>query len=573
MPIARFPSLYSFWITRATPFLVRPLALGGICIPAIAFVLVLCSYLYWVVSDVRGPSLVYFFLALTIGLVSKTAATRCVIFFLPLIPTLHEQVALVFPPRVQFFFSYPGIDVIAGFCSAMLLVQIQDSHKTKIKPSSFNWPIGLLLVILSISSCLAIFRNLHHAQVDFSSASLLMAILQFKIIDRHNVYYPIVDWIVYSMAGLLIQFLIPIFTQSQQKDDLLFKPLIFSLIISACLGVFQSLTSIGLPHVIVVYRPEDFGFGAQGFQPDIHSFAGLMLIGTLGLSGYWQNSPLKTRYLIGFAAVLCWIALYLSKSRASLLIGIVMMVAMVLIHQWKLRKHTTQKKFNPYIVIGTLIIISLTIFSSRAWLGQTFDGLAKVDLADFDTLNLLSRWRLEFFRAALLMFEVFPLMGVGQGNLFHLSADITLGKSVLMAHHGGGDAHNYFLQTLAETGLIGVAAFTCVFIWPYLQINTRRLLIPCTMAIIAVFLGNIYSHSLIIRDNLFLLATMISLLYAHAAAIPKTVGAIEGGHGSCYKSLRVLVYICVFFLLAFFCIKEVTGSFSTPFFAPRLDRP
>ena len=400
MPIARFPSLYSFWITRATPFLVRPLALGGICIPAIAFVLVLCSYLYWVVSDVRGPSLVYFFLALTIGLVSKTAATRCVIFFLPLIPTLHEQVALVFPPRVQFFFSYPGIDVIAGFCSAMLLVQIQDSHKTKIKPSSFNWPIGLLLVILSISSCLAIFRNLHHAQVDFSSASLLMAILQFKIIDRHNIYYPIVDWIVYSVAGLLIQFLIPIFTQSRQKDDLLFKPLIFSLIISACLGAFQSLTSIGLPHVIVVYRPEDFGFGAQGFQPDIHSFAGLMLIGTLGLSGYWQNSPLKTRYLIGFAAVLCWIALYLSKSRASLLIGIVMMVAMVLIHQWKLRKHTTQKKFNPYIVIGTLIIISLTIFSSRAWLGQTFDGLAKVDLADFDTLNLLSRWRLEFFPLA-----------------------------------------------------------------------------------------------------------------------------------------------------------------------------
>jgi O-antigen ligase len=250
-----------------------------------------------------------------------------------------------------------------------------------------------------------------------------------------------------------------------------------------------------------------------------------------------------------------------------------MILAMVIIHQWQMRRDASRKKFNAYIFIGTLVIISLTIFSSRVWLGQTLDGLTKINLSDFDTLNLLSRWRLEFFRAALVMFEAFPLLGVGQANLFRLSADIALGQSVLMAYHGGGDAHNYFLQTLAETGLIGGAAFTCVFIWPYLQINNRRFLIPCTMAIIAVFLGNIYSHSLIIRDNLFLLATMIALLYAHAADDPKTAVTSESLQDSSLKSLKVLVYTSLIFLLMFFCIREITGSFSTPFFTPRLERP
>lgn len=107
-------------------------------------------------------------------------------------------------------------------------------------------------------------------------------------------------------------------------------------------------------------------------------------------------------------------------------------------------------------------------------------------------------------------------MGVGQGNFFHLSSILEFVGSPWITQTGGENAHNYFLQTLAELGSVGIVSFIIVFIWPYLNCKNPRKLLPVSMAILAVFLGNLYSHSLIIRENLYLLAALVALLYVQA---------------------------------------------------------
>ena len=69
------------------------------------------------------------------------------------------------------------------------------------------------------------------------------------------------------------------------------------------------------------------------------------------------------------------------------------------------------------------------------------------------------RGRVPWWQAAVAMFEEYPVAGVGLGRYPRL-----------MRGYGGGkmveNAHNFFLQLLAESGLIGCGAFVlCVPRW------------------------------------------------------------------------------------------------------------
>jgi O-antigen ligase len=158
------------------------------------------------------------------------------------------------------------------------------------------------------------------------------------------------------------------------------------------------------------------------------------------------------------------------------------------------------------------------------------------------------------------MFEAFPWMGVGQGNFYRLSTILELTQSNWLANSIGNNAHNYFLQTLAETGLIGFGAFLFVFAWPYFHTENTKKLVPATLLILSVFLGNIYSHSLLIRDNLFLLATFVALLYAYTNT---SVQAAVNSQRNYLIQKKYGAYAAIILLSAviFFVVTEVSASF------------
>jgi len=77
------------------------------------------------------------------------------------------------------------------------------------------------------------------------------------------------------------------------------------------------------------------------------------------------------------------------------------------------------------VYIGILVITSVVAwltFNGKLWVVDAIRELQVADLTSFEALSRLSVYRLEIFAAALKMFSQFPLMGIGQGNFFHLSS-------------------------------------------------------------------------------------------------------------------------------------------------------
>jgi len=134
---------------------------------------------------------------------------------------------------------------------------------------------------------------------------------------------------------------------------------------------------------------------------------------------------------------------------------------------------------------------------------------------DWNAINLKLTYRPEIFIAATKIFLLFPWFGLGLSEFFRQSANYDLTKSYFLSiEQNGENAHNYFLQTLAETGFLGTCLFALVFLYPLIVTVKRRSLVPAGIALVAIFSGNLFAHSLLIRENLLLTASFLALLYA-----------------------------------------------------------
>jgi hypothetical protein len=162
------------------------------------------------------------------------------------------------------------------------------------------------------------------------------------------------------------------------------------------------------------------------------------------------------------------------------------------------------------VILNSDTFATYPIFS---WLAEPIQLIKNKDFTSLSALGGASGSRFEIWSAAFNMIKAFPLMGVGQGNFYHLSADIAFSKSHFLALNGGENAHNYFLQTFSELGLLGMIAFVLVFTFPFIYIQNKKLLLPASLGIFALLLGNIYSHSFLVRENLLLCSTLLGLMY------------------------------------------------------------
>ena len=108
--------------------------------------------------------------------------------------------------------------------------------------------------------------------------------------------------------------------------------------------------------------------------------------------------------------------------------------------------------------------------------------------------------------------------------------------------------------------MVGIGCFILVFVWPLFHIRDRKKLIPAIMLILSVFLGNIYSHSLLIRENLYLLSIFIAFMYA----LTYESLALDVSHASrSFRSntVRLSVTIFIIAIASYFAALEVASSF------------
>lgn len=514
---------------------------------------------------------------LAVGVLLGLLTKRCphkglgvMILLLPLCAGTSQQIDGYFGVSILVL-PNASLDLVAGFF-LIFLCQLFYKRQFSLRELTLPWPIGLVLLVITFSTALAITRNIRQSATETSVFGLLFNLMHFRPIGWHDDYMPIADWIAYGIAGALIIALLTALKSVKNPNRLVFRPLVTGLLLAFLMGLLQSITGLGLPSSQLDFRRDGMGFAAIGFQPDIHAFAGHMLLGALGLWAYFQTCHGKLERLILLLVIsFSWIGLLISKSRASLLIAICASLTILLIYIWYKRRRwfyfvcvfvvVGLTSFTISLIMHSDLLMTYPIFS---WLVEPIQLIKNKDFMNMSVLGGALGSRLEIWSAAFNMIKAFPLMGVGQGNFYHLSADITFSKSHFLALYGGENTHNYFLQTFAELGLVGMIAFVLMFAFPFAYIKSRIYLLPASLGIVALFLGNIYSHSFLVRENLLLCATLLGLMYFLLSIYqtPKSSNNVVVNH----FNLRKILLIVSVLLLGFGSLREVYQSFYTKIF-------
>lgn len=470
-----------------------------------------------------------FALAFVLGASHRVMGLMVIIAILPLSAGLGQQFNAYLGASLMTL-PNQGLDLASGFflgAIASYLVKAAIHRKT---PQSIlselqcavPWPIALVIVMVTCSTALAIARNIYQSATATSVKGVLFNLVHFRPIDWHADFMPISDWVAYALAVSMVGVVIAFLTNQPNKVQIIFRPLIVGLLVAVLLAIAQATTGIGLPEHLLNFRKDFFGYATIGFQPDLHAFAGHMLLGAIGLIGYLKilPKPSTERTIVQVTIALCWLGLVLSKSRALLLLALVTAAILVLYLIWK-----NNKSLFPKILIagiGVLILLGWFVghYSNSfngipvlAWLGELANEFKSRDLTSWSLFSGIFGSRFEIWEAAIRMWWEFPLLGTGQGTFYRYSAIPSFSKSHFLILNNGENAHNYFLQLLTENGLIGIAILGFAVIFPLLMVIYKEESKLVLYLILATALANVFSHSLLNRENLILLTVIVSLLY------------------------------------------------------------
>lgn len=503
-----------------------------------------------------------FALALSIG----SRALIVVIFLLPLSPNLHHFLELT--TQVSFLaLPNAGIDLVAGTFLGLGIQRLLFKKSSLalaggeplglLRKLPLLWPVSLALLIISFSTAIAISRNIYLSATQTSLKGVLFNLMHFRPIDWRADFMPIGDWVSYTLAVAFIAMLFD-YLQSlpvEKRNAQIFKAIAAGLAASAAVGIFQSITGFGLTEAQLSFRKDILGFAAMGLQPDLHAFASHMLLGVLGLWGYfWVCKSRTEKFLLTLVFALSFIGLIASKSRASLIIAIIALIVLGLVYLYR----THKSRFYPVlstlsILIGLGVVglwgvyISGSQLPGLQWINELLAQVRARNLTSLSDLGGMMGSRFEIWSAAINMISSYPLMGVGQGEFYHLSSNISFSKSEFLRLNGGENAHNYFLQTFAELGLIGISVFLLTFVFPLKVARIPSLLYPAAIALLSLFLGNVFAHAFLVRENLLLAASLLALMYSLAyAGNPVNVGQVVGGQTRSTRSkwLGALLLLC-----------------------------
>ncbi|NDY83501.1 O-antigen ligase family protein [Orrella sp. NBD-18] len=488
------------------------------------------------------------------------------VFLLPLLPTLTFQILAYTGYGRILHQDSSGLDLICGFVLGCIINQHFVQRKKSFS-ATFPWPAALLLLFITISVALAIFRNLSQTASPINYYGFLYSLSDIRSLDWHDDFRPIFDWVAYGTSIAAFVFSLPVLKSSKNRNDLVFVPLIFSLFISSVVGLIQNRFGIGLTPSQLQFRSNRLmsgydvtGFSSVGFQPDIHSYAGVLMMGAIGLLGYWFYSKNKTlKQLILFVIMpLSLLAMLASKSKSSIALTILFLIIIFCTLQF--RHSLNLKKTFLGFGVGILVLFASFYFFQYAW-KLIFTFLAhKLGFADLYALNYSMAFRPEIFLSAFRMFAEFPLMGLGQGDFYRLSSIPDFSHSYFLTQTlNGENSHNYFIQILAENGLIGFSLFCLLIFYPITIIKNKAQIIPAFIGLCSIFLGNIYSHSLLVRENLILCAFLVSLMYAWQETTENTTTNTNSKN----KVIKFVIFLTTICCFLYFAYKEVRESFKT----------
>lgn len=335
-----------------------------------------------------------------------------VVFFLPVTPFLNWN----FPIR-----DLSTLVRISFFAGVLLY---RATHKENLRTWLFGgWLTRAILFYLVIAIASAVFLN----SLTLDAQRELMRLASYVCF-----YYVITDW-----------------CQSETNTRTLLKVLMVSTIAVALFGFWQALAGGYSTLYDVLYPVQEEIAQIPTWEGRITSF----LEHYNGLAGYLNlvlpfclafatgGTDPVLRSLSRWCFVFAGIALLLTQSRG----GLLAFVSILLVYAYfSARDRKAKVRRVALVMVGCLI--------ASAVAGFLFQRLGEID--DFTTVSRLAIWG-----GAFTVFARSPVLGTGFGNLRAL-----MGGLLNLPDGWTGDAHNLYLELLAETGLIGFVVFALLII-------------------------------------------------------------------------------------------------------------
>lgn len=172
----------------------------------------------------------------------------------------------------------------------------------------------------------------------------------------------------------------------------------------------------------------------------------IIMAGLVGLGWAWSRRSWRPAWLTGLAFTL--LALWIAGSRAANTAGLAL--GGFLLAGSRLVRAGIRWPSVPPRVLGALGVVSVVVLS----LAPTILGSAT---ATTGSASRSMSVREEFLVTSLRMVSTSPLRGVGVGTYYQRSSAFM--PPGIRALYGRENAHNYFMQTTAELGVLGLMAF------------------------------------------------------------------------------------------------------------------
>lgn len=452
------------------------------------------SFLYFKFDGVYYSSYLWLSLVVFISTYFRPVFfCKLMLFCLPFLVGIHKYAPAIFDLNID------NIDMYIIFLSSAFYLGTYFHEKNEKNNTEKNWTFELILFIFLFSYLLSGYRSIQLNLFTSASFTSFKGVL-FNLANS-SILIPLHDFYFFREMSILFSSIligsscVKIVNKGSDFKSIIAEPIFLSGTIFALFGLTSRYIEVGF------YQLGFANGGINSLFPDIHSFAGFGIINLIiGLKLISDSNP-KINYRIlylGASTLLIAMSIFLSKSKFSILIVTIIIVGYI--YSILSKKIYLKRLFLGSILFGISGLLYLD--HSFNFLGSDVSILKNLsnlnNYLSYNQFNSILSHRPEIFLAALNLFLYFPIFGIGSGNFFRFGKELELGNSVHLNSFNGENAHNYFLQVLAERGTIGliIFLFLCLIIF-YNRKSDGKLSYPFIL-FLGVISGNLFGHNLLI---------------------------------------------------------------------------
>lgn len=283
------------------------------------------------------------------------------------------------------------------------------------------------------------------------------------------------EWLKWVQVLLLITFVLNY--GGKRRWEWLIFGLVLSAAANALVGIYEFLGGSGALHLVISGRFFR-AFGTFGQPNPFGGFMGLLaplsLMATLGYGkrvwdewrlgfcslSIWCNLLLMLFYVVASMIILIGIGMSWSRGAWIGLLSSLFVIALALPRNTGRGLALFAGIFGMVILLWSVGVVPRSIIERLSNSTQEFFVFEDVRGVDITPENYAVAERLAYWQAAINMATASPWLGVGLGNYEVVYPDFRL----INWQESLGHAHNFYLNILAEGGVIGLLAYGKVWI-------------------------------------------------------------------------------------------------------------